>query len=342
MHIILNAPGIHQRTKEAVESELQESMPRMKRVLFQFRPEEKTLRAHLAMQKNNTYRLTLSIRMPGRSIMVEKTGNDLIPLVRETKQSLLEQIKVQTTVIRKEHLRQKSLLQEKAIQEAIGGPPLVSAGEADEEEFRERFSSRLRLVLQDLHSHVSRLIRFAQLAGDLQPGYLRPAEIVDDVILRAYERARNQPNEEISPAVLYQIADGIVIDEIRNYQNNLDNMVSIEEQVPPQSPHWDVNDLNDEILDFYQPEDMLVYADIMPDIHVPDPVRLLGETEQMREIFMCLRKVAPEARSAFLLNRVEGFELYEIALMQDRSEEEISKDIIDCEDHLVQTYSSWR
>ncbi len=184
MQIILNAPGIHQRTKEAVEKELEEMIPKLKRILFQFRPEEKTMRAHLAAQKNNDYRLTLSIRMPGKNIMVERTGHNLIPLVTEVKQGLLEQIKVQTSLIRKERLGQKSVQQGEAIREAIGGPSMQSAGEADEEIFRDRFTTRLRFVLQDLHSHVSRLIRFSQLSGDLPPNYLKPSEVVDDVILR--------------------------------------------------------------------------------------------------------------------------------------------------------------
>ena len=342
MRIILNAPGVHHHTKEAVEQELEESLPRLRKILFQFRPEAKTLRAHMAAQKNNMYRLTLSIRMPGKNILVEKTGDAIIPLVLESRQALFEQIKVQTSVIRKEHLRQKTKLQEDAIQEAVGVPSIPSAAEADEEESRDRFSARLRLVLQDLHSHVTRLVRFAQLAGDVQPDYLKPAEIVDDVILRAYERIREQASEEISPQFLYTIADGIICDEINNYAETAEKTVSIEDKVPPQSPHWEVNDLNDEILEFYQPEEMLIYADIMPDTHVPDPVRMLGEEEQMQEISMCLSRLTPAARSAFLLNRVEGFEVYEIALMQDRAEEEISRDILLCEEQLVQGAASWR
>jgi DNA-directed RNA polymerase specialized sigma24 family protein len=341
MQIILNAPGIHQRTKEAVEKELEEMMPRLKRILFQFRPEEKTMRAHLAVQKNNEFRLTLSIRMPGKNIMVERSGHNLIPLITEVKQGLLEQIKVQTSVIRKDRLRQKSTQQGEAIQEAIGDSSMLSAAEADEELFRDRFTTRLRFVLQDVHSHVSRLIRFSQLAGDLQPNYLKPSEVVDDIILRAYERIRKNPSEEISTLVLYQIAEGIVLDEIRSCKDSMENMVSMQENVPAQSPHWEVNDLNDEILEFYQPEEVLRYADIMPDIHVPDPIRVLNEDEQMRDISLCLSTVSPLVRGAFLLNRVEGFDIYEIALMQGRDEDQISKDIGTCEELLIKTYTSW-
>lgn len=341
MQIILNAPGIHQRTKEAVENELGEMMPRLKRLLFQFRPEEKTLRAHMATQKNNEFRLTLSIRMPGRNILVERTGQNLIPLVNEVKQSLLEQIKAQTSVIRKERLRKKSAQQVEAIQDAIGSSDMISAGEADEEVFRDRFTSRLKLVLQELHGHVIRLIRLSQLAGDLPPNYLKPGEVVDDVIVRAYERVRTRQGEEITPAILYRIAEDILSDEIRNSQESSGN-VSMEEKVPPRSPHWEVNDLNDDMLDFYQPEEMLLYEDIMPDVHVPDPVRILDEEEQMKDISFALSKMEPRARSCFLLNRVEGFEVYEIALMQGREEEEVSKDIQGCEDFLIDSYSSWR
>jgi len=341
MRIILNAAGIHQRTKEAVESELAEMVPRLKRLLFQFRPEEKTLRAHMATQKNNEFRLTLSIRVPGKSILVERTGQNLIPMVHDVKQSLLEQIKAQTALIRKERLRKKSAQQVEAVQDAVGSSEMISAGEADETEFRDRFASRLKLVLQELHGHVTRLVRLSQLAGDLPPNYLKPGDVVDDVILRAYERVRSRPGEEISPAVLYRIAEDILSEEIRNSQDSGGN-ISMDEKVPAQSPHWEVNDLSDDMLDFYQPEEMLLYEDVMPDVQVPDPVRMIDDQEQMRDISVALSRMDSEARSCFLLNRVEGFEVYEIALMQDRGEEEIARDIKRCEDFLVQSYSSWR
>jgi len=337
MRIILNAPGEHHHTKEAVENELRESLPRLKRLLFQFRPEEKTLRANIVAQKNNVYRLTLSIRMPGKNLIVERTGHSLIPLITEAKQSLFEQIKVQTAVIRKEHLRAKSVQQGQAIQEAIGVPVLM-ASEEDEDELRDRFASRLRLVLQDLYSHVRRLIRFSQLGGDLPLDYLKPAEVVDDIIIRAYELFRSEPTSEVSPATLYQLADGILHDEIRNYEESGSNTVSLDEEVIQDRPGWELSDLGDERLEYYQIEESLLYSDIMPDVHIPDPVRALNEEEQVQEIFRCLSGVDVSARSAFLLSRVEGFDAFEIAWMQERDEEEVATDIMRCEDCLKETY----
>lgn len=333
MRIILNAPGIHPHTKEAVEKELEELTPRLKRILFQFRPEEKTLRVHLAEQKNNAYRMTISLRMPGKSIIVERTGHNLIPLVTEVKQSLFEQVKVQTSVMRKEHLRTKALQQSEAIREAVGAPSLLAGADHDEEELKDRFSARLRLVLQDLHSHVSRLIRSSQLAGDLQPNYLKPGEVVNDVVLRAYEVFRSNPDDEISPAKLYQLAENIILDEINNFKDYQESTVSMEEAPSTDHP-WDVNNMGEGADQFYQPEEPLLYEDVMPDVHIPDPVRALNDEEQMEGIFAGLSEENPFARSAFLLNRVEGFEAYEIAWIQERDEKAVLKDIEECQNRL--------
>jgi len=340
MQIILNAPGVHQRTKEAVEQELAEMMPRLKRLLFQFRPEEKTLRAHLATQKNSEFSLTLSMRMPGKNVVVERSGQNLLPLVTEMKQSLMEQIKSQTSLIRKDRLRKKRTRSGEAVQESAAPPIELSAAEADEEEFRVRFSASLKPVLQDLYVHVTRSIRLAQLAGDLPPNYLKPSDVVDNVILRAYEEGRKLQGEEVPPSALYQIGEGIVAQEIQTCRS-ASQSVSMEAEPPETPPHWAVNDLGDELLEFYQPEEVLLYSDIMPDHQVPDPVRVLDEQEQMRDISMCLSQLNPAARNSFLLNRVEGFEIFEIALMQDRAEEEIARDIERCEEHLVKTFPSW-
>ncbi len=341
MQIILNAPGIHPRAKEVVEQELEEFLPRLKQLLFRFRPEEKRLRVHLAQRKNQDYRLALSLRMPGKSLIVERTGHNLVTLVNEAKQALLEQIKHQAAVVRKEHLRSKRMQQSQAVKEAVGAPSLWSQEEGvDDEEMRERFIARLGLVLQDLYSHVRRLILSAQLAGDLPVNHLRPGEVVDDVLVRAYDLFLSQPEGEFSHATLYRLSDEIVRDEINNYKEGKEKGISLEEKVDPEDDPWEVSDLGEEVLTFYQPEEVLVYADVMPDGHLPDPAKALDEKEQMREIFRALSKERSEARSAFFLHRIEGFETYEIAWMQDRSEEEVEEDISRCEEILKEAFSS--
>ena len=197
MQIILNAPGIHSRTKERVEKELEEYLPRLKQVLFRFRPEERRLRVHLVQQKNNAYCLTLSLRMPGKNLIVERTGHTLMSLVTEAKQALLEQVKVQSAVMRKEHLRAKSAQQSQAIRDAVGGAfgwggEVEDKEDKDEEEMRDRFVSRLALVLQELYIHVRRLIRFSQLAGDLPVNHLKPGDVVDDVLVSHLDAGSSQ------------------------------------------------------------------------------------------------------------------------------------------------------
>jgi DNA-directed RNA polymerase specialized sigma24 family protein len=340
MQIILNAPGIHNRTKEGVERELEEFLPRLKQVLFRFRPEEKKLRVQLFQQKDQAYRLTLSVRMPGKNLIVERSGHTLMSVVTEAKQALLEQIKVQSAIMRKEHLRAKSAQQSQAIREAVGGASAWTGEAADEEEMRERFISRLGLVLQELYSHVRRLIRFAQLAGDIPGNHLRPGEVVDDILVRGYELYRSRPEEEFSHATMYRLADEIIRDEISNYKDREESRVSLDEKVTSRDPRWEVNDLGEESLAYHQAEAALLYADVMPDAHIPDPAQALDEKEQMTLIFQCLSKASPLARSAFLLERMEGFEPYEIAWMQDRSEEAVVEDLRRCEELLKEALSS--
>jgi DNA-directed RNA polymerase specialized sigma24 family protein len=340
MQIILNAPGIHNRTKEGVERELEEFLPRLKQVLFRFRPEEKKLRVQLVQQKDQAYRLTLSVRMPGKNLIVERTGHTLMSVVTEAKQALLEQIKVQSAIMRKEHLRAKSVQQNQAIREAVGGAVAWTGEAADEEEMRERFTSRLGLVLQELYSHVRRLIRFAQLAGDIPGNHLRPGEVVEDILVRGYELYRSRPEEEFSHATMYRLADEIIRDEISNYKDREEGRVSLDDKVSSRDPRWEVSDLGEEALAYHQAEEALLYVDVMPDTHIPDPAQALNEKEQMTVIFRSLSKASPLARSAFLLERMEGFEPYEIAWMQYRSEKEVERDLRRCEEILKEALSS--
>jgi len=112
----------------------------------------------------------------------------------------------------------------------------------------------------------------------------------------------------------------------------------MEEKLPGTAHGWDVNDMGEEILEYYQPEQQLLFEDIMPDVHWPDPVRTLSEEEQMEQILLRLSEENPHARSAFLLHRVEGFELYEISWIQERPEEAVVEDIKIFEDRIRKTY----
>lgn len=340
MQIILNAPGVHQRTKEGVEKELDEFLPRLKQVLFRFRPEERRLRVHLTQEKNSAYRLTLSLHMPGKNLIVERTGHTLVSLLTEAKQALLEQIKVQAAVMRKEHLRAKSAQQSQAIQEAVGSPVAWTREEADEEEMRDRFVFRLGLVLQELYSHIRRLIRLAQLAGDIPVNHLRPGEVVDDILVRAYALFRSQPEGEFSHTTLYRLAEEIIGDEISNYKDKQDGGISLGERITRQDPRWQISDLGEEVLAFHQAEEPLLFADVMPDVSIPDPARTPNEQEQMQKIFLFLSRVPAPARSAFLLERVEGFESRDIARMQDRPQDKVGSDIERCEDALMKALLS--
>ena len=181
---------------------------------------------------------------------------------------------------------------------------------------------------------------FSQLAGEIPVNRLKPGEVVDDILGRGYELFRSQQEEEFSHASLYRLADQIIRDEISNYKDKEQSGISLEEEISRSDPRWEVSDLGEEILAYYQMEEVLLYGDVMPDAHLPDPARALDEKEQMSGIFRSLSGAGSLARSAFLLERMEGFEPYEIAWMQGRAEEEVRGDIQQCEEILKRTLSS--
>jgi len=336
MQIILNAPGIHQKTKEGVEKELETFLPRLKQILFRFRPEEKNLRVHLAQRKNNAYCLTLSIHMPGKSLIVERDGHTLLAVMNEAKQALIEQIKVQAAVVRKENLRDKVKQQSQAVQDAVGTPSMLSKESIDEEDHRERFVSRLRLVLPDLYNHVRRLIDFAQLARELPLNHLQAEEVVDDILARAYEIFRSQQDGELSHSTLYQLTEELFRDEINSYAEDQKGGQSAENKASSRESVWEASDLGEEMLGYYRPDEALLYSDIIPDAKLSDSVQSLSDKEQMQGIFQSLSRVSYNARAALLMNRIEGFSLYEIALLQARQEEEVNEDILHCEEAIRQ------
>jgi RNA polymerase sigma factor (sigma-70 family) len=93
----------------------------------------------------------------------------------------------------------------------------------------------------------------------------------------------------------------------------------LEKTLPPE-------EIDTELYEFYQPDDIVHVEDIIPDtIETPDEE---VEEEEMQKAIDHVLSVLPDKwRQAFRLIELEGFSPEEVAMIQDRSVEEVKKEV---------------
>src|SRR5690606_3443784 len=134
---------------------------------------------------------------------------------------------------------------------------------------------------------------------------------------------------------LYSWVDRLLAKETRRRHTGSESLLSLGQEAPAaekvasalKGPEVEENE-------FHQPWSALRLEDILVDENADDPEKSLSDAEQRRLIMKYLGMFHSKARSAFYLNRIEGFEPYEIAMIQNRDEEKVREDIAKCVEAL--------
>jgi RNA polymerase sigma factor (sigma-70 family) len=181
-----------------------------------------------------------------------------------------------------------------------------------EKQSREKFFSLAGQHLERLYEFVRRRLAYFESLGDLLPGELAAEDVVDAVLLRAYheyvnlskasgltpsevERV-NEPAGRVILGWLIELATKRLRSEIKRLKSERNRAVHIEEDVPETPPVEEVSTLGDEILDFYQPEEMTA-----------------AKEELLRCVNASLAAMPREWRRALRLRHAEGFTDAELA-----------------------------
>ncbi|MCB2156937.1 hypothetical protein KQI84_18830 [bacterium] len=296
------------------------------------------LRARLSVagkKEHPTYHLTLSLQLPDHHIVVQKDSSDTRQLVSSSEAALKKELRRSTAKIRKEHLSRKRTSEKKAFSNFA--KEVASTEEALLEEAMKMqpdtspLFARLRPLLGPLYNHARELIRTAELAGEVSADYVTPDDLVDQAIVQIAERnGQVLTDPEVLETKLFRYIDAILTDEITRQKPENSSVMSIEQPAPEEIERKRMGQPEEEEVEYYQPFAALRMEDVLIDEHAIDPEHQLSDVEEHRVILKYLANFHAKARSAFFLNRVEGFDIYEIAMIQNRSEDQVKKDIDEC------------
>jgi RNA polymerase sigma-70 factor (ECF subfamily) len=168
---------------------------------------------------------------------------------------------------------------------------------------RAAFVDLLERNLDSLYRFVARELRYHEALGHLLPGEVQPAEVVDEVALRALRRMPRMPRHATFKGWLRLLALRAIDDRVRQARRQHQiEAVSLEAPLPT-GQRADI---------YYQPDAALTWADVLPD-RAPSPEEAVVLNETQAELEQALNELPPEQRLAFVLRAVEGLGYAEIA-----------------------------
>ncbi len=182
----------------------------------------------------------------------------------------------------------------------------------------ERPQEALIPYLDRLYGFVRRELRYYEDLGLLNPGEVRAEDVVDDVVARAVQLWAQRPPHLLP--WLYRLALHRLRQIARAARERPDRTVRLELPAPL---HELPEEADQELWEFYQPDDVVTWEDVLPDEHAPDPEEIELQQEALEQIEAVINRLPARQREAFILDTLEGLTPEEIARTLGVEEEQV-------------------
>ncbi|MBB4799957.1 ribosome-associated translation inhibitor RaiA [Brevundimonas bullata] len=253
---------------EVIEEEVRQLEPH----LVRFREDLVRLEV-VATQTSGKTRIEVSLRLqlPSGVIAAQEEGFKIEPVLRKAFADLRQ--RVDRHVARLKH---EPEYKRPARRRRIGAP-LPSARDAAEADRRQLFFDLIEDHLDTVYDTVRRELTYLECSGSVPAGYLSVGDIVDATILNGLNRFERRPTEFSVRDWLTQLAFETVEAEAQAARRAVpEDAASI--YVAPEAPAGEPTESDEEMFEFYQPDDVLLLEELVADDGGTDP-----ETEMSRD-----------------------------------------------------------
>ncbi len=306
--------------KKVAEAHVKKLIERFERLTKRFDPDLTLLRIVVeGLEKKKQFYVQLTLSLPQAVLSARGEHKQLKTAFKIARERLEKELARHLAELRGEHVYKRHQHYVHEMAKAL--PELAIDKKAD---LRERFRDRLRPLLRDLYRIARREILFYQLTGELPPGYLDPGDVVDEAVLWAYEHYDQIVSTGDLAFALHKKVLEILKREIEKLKAEGHEAVPVEESVPLTDVRYKLKE--DVESPFYEPE-QLRWEDVLPAGEVVEPEEALSAEELSNLIMRELSRLALEKRQAFVWHVLDGLSVTEIAKLQGRDEEEVSRDI---------------
>lgn len=296
---------------------------RIERLLKRYDPELCELHLTLYYHENrNFWELRAVLYLPTGTLAAHETKGTMHDVINIVADELAREIKRHKELVRKDYLYRR---RRKQRQNLSAAGPLLGADVARNR--REAFFNLLRPYMKSVRDHAERELSILEINGTLPAGEVTADDLVDDVMVRAFEQFEDRPAHlELDVwliDLLHQRLDELVKKREPVLLSDIPPLAEDEPLTPPE----DVDEQAFWLSRLFEREGPLTIEDLIPDCEATEAWESLSKEEQKERLQQALGRLPVVQREALLLHALEGFETSEIAMIQDRDEADVVADI---------------
>lgn len=187
------------------------------------------------------------------------------------------------------------------------------------------FAAFLLPVLDTFRSYARRELGARHAAGEIPAGQVVVGELLDEALLRAWDRFDRRPKDRSLDLWLVQLIDEAI--EEAAGQNVTESLDERQPRVPAEEPYDLAESMRDESREQVDEMEEVKLSDLIPDepgVDAWDALAVETKRTQLDRIFATLPRLQ---RQALMLHLVEGFNKVEVADFQARPVETVDEDI---------------
>ena len=250
-----------QRAPEVIEEEVRQLEPHLAR----FREDLVRLEVVASQTRGKTrIQVSLRLQLPSGVIAAQEEGFEIEPVLRKAFADLRH--RVDRRVARLKHEPEfKRPDRRRRI-----GAPLPPARDAAEAERRQLFFGLIEDHLDTVYDTVRRELTYLECSGSVPAGYLSVRDIVDATILKGLEKFEQRPTEFSIGDWLLKLAFETIEAEAHAARRAVpEDAASIDAK--PETPAEEPTESDEEMFEFYQPDDVLLLEELIADDGGDDP-----------------------------------------------------------------------
>jgi RNA polymerase sigma factor (sigma-70 family) len=206
-----------------------------------------------------------------------------------------------------------------------------------EERSREMFFALVGPHVKRLYHFVRHVLAYREAIGDLRPRELSADDVVDAVLVRAYQEfVTHPPTRRLKSWLIGLAREQLAADVRRLTAWDERTPVRTEDDVPETPPEEYVSQLGEEILDFHEPEEDLKVEDVVPDLDLTTPEEQAEADELRWCVDSALAGLPREWREVLMLRHVEGLSGAELARVAGKPPAEVERMLDQARQYLRQ------
>jgi ribosome-associated translation inhibitor RaiA/DNA-directed RNA polymerase specialized sigma24 family protein len=249
------APGAHEGIRETIESWTQ------RQLAPQLAPFKGELRMQATVKRHGKgeakYSVSLRLHLPRKNILVADGGSaDIHAALKEAENRLLTEVKEAKARLsgQAEYRRKARRLRLRELKAAQAGLPAGGAEQA---------RGRIEPLLPQLERVVRRELAYLRASGELPAEYPSVLDVVDGAVLAVI--AHGRPGESADALMRRLLREAFkVLNTETEARRRFGDMLSLESSPEPDAADQAEAMVEEEIYEFYQPDESLQLSDIVP------------------------------------------------------------------------------